>query len=636
MKGTKNFRVFLCFIFFIPCVNSTLAQDTLIKTADSAFYNYFKLKMFENIFDKSEVSIDTSLNGFQKYELDKFAQTLGNAGKAYKSFFFSPQKRIGFNLGFSPFDVYKVQHNEVKYYNVKTPFSDLYYVMGSNKEQILRVVHTQNLGKDLNVGLNYNIINSVGSFRRMRTDVSNFVLFGHYGSKNKRYKVFGNIILNKCNNHESGGLVSMQDYEDEILGRADMYDVRIINAQNRSKDRGVFVKQYYNFNKKSVNEDSVSTAKPVVFNTHLSHTVHWKREGRIYEDYNPTGGYYPLTHYDAVYTGDSLSFGHLFNELSLMQVLTRNKKQQPSAFVELAFAHQYYDYKNFISVYNDSVVPVVQEKQFAHQFIPRAKLGIRLTEHTNIILNAYRITGNYNDGDYGYCGIFESKNATQSIHIKWAKDVYMDAYQHTNYFSNHFRWSYNFDKTSLNSIDIAHHYKGFKTNLSFYHIDNYVYHDAFARPKQYKNDIQIIRGAIRKDFRYKSLCFDNIFYVQKSSNENLLPLPVFATHQSVYYNTFMFKKALFTQIGIDFYYNSSYYAYAYMPALQQFYLQSHTLTGNYPVFDVFINLYIKNARLFVKAHHLNEGIIGAHAYTTPLYPMQGLSFKFGVSWMFKD
>ncbi len=73
-----------------------------------------------------------------------------------------------------------------------------------------------------------------------------------------------------------------------------------------------------------------------------------------------------------------------------------------------------------------------------------------------------------------------------------------------------------------------------------------------------------------------------------------------------------------------------------MPATSQFYLQDNKKYGNYLLLDFFINLKVKDVRLFFKVEHLNDGLMDVNYIQTPNYPNSGRAFKFGVSWTFYD
>ncbi len=116
----------------------------------------------------------------------------------------------------------------------------------------------------------------------------------------------------------------------------------------------------------------------------------------------------------------------------------------------------------------------------------------------------------------------------------------------------------------------------------------------------------------------------------------MLPLPELALHSHNYYQNRFFKDALGFQIGLDLFYNTSFYANAYDPAIMQFYNQEIEKTGNYPKLDVFITLNIKRADLFIKYEHVSEYIGNRNYFSAYTYPINPAKLKFGIRWNFYD
>ncbi|MBQ3909379.1 MAG: hypothetical protein II746_09295, partial [Bacteroidaceae bacterium] len=54
--------------------------------------------------------------------------------------------------------------------------------------------------------------------------------------------------------------------------------------------------------------------------------------------------------------------------------------------------------------------------------------------------------------------------------------------------------------------------------------------------------------------------------------------------------------------------------------------------GNYPIVNVYANMHLKHCRLYLTVNHVNEG--DGHAFWAPHYPIDPLTFHFGVSWNF--
>ena len=85
------------------------------------------------------------------------------------------------------------------------------------------------------------------------------------------------------------------------------------------------------------------------------------------------------------------------------------------------------------------------------------------------------------------------------------------------------------------------------------------------------------------------------------------------------------------------YYNTKFYADNYAPAIMQFYNQRKYKTGNYPKADVFLNLNIKRAHIFVKYEHVNFHIKQhGNFFSAADYPINPAMLKFGIQWDFFD
>ena len=71
-----------------------------------------------------------------------------------------------------------------------------------------------------------------------------------------------------------------------------------------------------------------------------------------------------------------------------------------------------------------------------------------------------------------------------------------------------------------------------------------------------------------------------------------------------------------------------------MPATGIFYIQNDKKIGNYPYCDIFLNFKIKQARIFIKYQHFNNGWFSTAYYDSPHYPSPESAFKLGISWYF--
>ena len=93
----------------------------------------------------------------------------------------------------------------------------------------------------------------------------------------------------------------------------------------------------------------------------------------------------------------------------------------------------------------------------------------------------------------------------------------------------------------------------------------------------------------------------------------------------------MWFNVLSAQLGANLRYFTEYYSPCYMPATAQFYNQSTTKVGNFPVINVYANFHLKQARFFVEYYHINQLFMKTAYFSMPNYPLSPAIFKIGVS-----
>ena len=120
-----------------------------------------------------------------------------------------------------------------------------------------------------------------------------------------------------------------------------------------------------------------------------------------------------------------------------------------------------------------------------------------------------------------------------------------------------------------------------------------------------------------------------------SSAPEYLHVPLFSLQENVY-GIIPIKGLAEIQVGLEFLYNTSYYADAYSPVTASYYWQDEVRTGNFVMMNVFLNFQVKRANLFVKGLNIAQGLFGHNYIQTPHYPLVDRCVRFGVSWRFFD
>ena len=154
--------------------------------------------------------------------------------------------------------------------------------------------------------------------------------------------------------------------------------------------------------------------------------------------------------------------------------------------------------------------------------------------------------------------------------------------------------------------------------------------------KQYGGSVQVFSARLNQNFKFGILHWDNEVAYQKTSNQDILPLPDLSAYSNLYI-VFRIAKVLRVQLGGDVRYFTEYYAPDYAPIIQQFTVQSpetRMKLGNYPICNAYVNLFLKHCRFYVNVNHVNNGTGNKNAFLVPHYPINPMNIHFGLSWNF--
>ena len=289
---------------------------------------------------------DLSINQFSNNSLEYgYKGHLGNLGSATKRVVFECNLPFGSNTGFSSFDDYILHPNKSKYFILKKPYTELYYVAGSKREQIFNINHAQSINSNLKLGFDFNKNNSTGFYSHQKSDNSNFSAQLEYISNNNRYHVIGNTVFNKISSQENGGLVLDSLFEEVKNITKSTIPTFLDSAENNWKGRSYTIKQTYLLGKKefiNIND----TIDSVFFNpkSNLFHSIQYSIWNHAYNDYFPDINYYPAIYRDTLITADTLS--------------TRSIKQT------IGWSNTIYGVRN-----NDSINPLNFEINLSQEYV---------------------------------------------------------------------------------------------------------------------------------------------------------------------------------------------------------------------------------------------------------------------------
>lgn len=615
------------------------SKDSVLNSIQIKTVKYFTQSQFENA--DSVGLYDFSLTNFQNYIP---RNNLGNNGLAFTNWgLYSGinSSELGFRYAKNNYQPYFFSPQNLRFYNTRTPFTDLFYVIGSKREQQFRLAFSYNVKKNWNFTAYFNRARSEGFYTRQNTNDNHLAISTNYKSLNNRYYFLGSVIYNSAKNAENGGLSEDSVFfNDKTNADKKLFAINLSGAKRETKNRSIYLKHYLNLGHTS--DDSLNYYA-VLPTSRLMFTTLIEDNSLKYEDDGITGTYYSNTYYDTVKTLDTAHNYKIENELAWKRLdngLHRGVRDMIG--VGFNIKHQ------FVKINQQELVDIS----------PQAGLhGVMNASYNNVFAGAEFFNTYSNNrlwwtlaGNYGLSG-YNKNNYLGSATLKKqladsASCVYLLAetksqspdFIYNKYISNHLRWSNNFNNSIESRLMLSYYGAKYKWAITagYNMYSNVLYFNDSAKAAQYKGTVGVLMASVKKDFTFRNLHLNNKITYQHVPDSSVIRLPELLLEHSLYFESIVFKGAMRLEIGVAAFYSSAYYANAYMPVSAQFYLQNNKKYGDYVALDFFINARIKSARIFFKIDHINNGLMSNNYMFIPGYPINGRAFKLGVSWRFFD
>ena len=580
--------------------------------------------------------VDTTLSIEKEYKFnylrrDNFELVpFSNVGQTYNSLAYTFD-----DLNLKPKFVAQSHHfnyldaDDIHYYHVPTPLSELYFKTAFQQGQQLDAFFTVNTTEQFNFSAAYKGVRSLGSYQHILTSTGNFRFTTNYHTKDKRYNIRAHVTSQDFTNEENGGLQDVSiplfinddpDFEDR--GRL---EVNFENAENIIKGVRYYMDQQYELVRK---RDSVS------------HTILTLGNSITYEEkyyrYSQTA---PFSEFGDAYKTADLSDRVTLDDFNAKAFVSFDNNIFGKIKGFLGYTDYNYGY-NSVLILDDgrinnrlkgNLVEVGAEYEKKYR-------GFELFGKTAVNVSG-DFDGNYISAGAGFELDKENKlKGTITTHSV-APDFNFQLYQsdYVNY-----NWQNNLDNVKRQELKFELQSKKlFDAEVSYTGIDDYVYfglkpNDSTPTPIQSQERVDYLKVKVGKEFRYGKFGLANtVLFQQVASGEDVFNVPQIVTRNTVYYEDELFKKALFLQTGVNFKYFSSYDMNAYDPILAEFYVQNSEELGGFPLVDIFFNAKIRQTRIYVKFEHVNALFGNTNEYfSAPGYPYRDPVIRFGLVWNF--
>lgn len=576
-------------------------------------------------------SIQYSLDSFP--QVHSFRLSTGNLG--------APSQELNFRLAaFEPFSVRKdpfayfgFNRYQRQFYFSNKPYTRLSYFVGQRREQYVDVLHTRNFGDNLNFSFHFKRIRSEGFYLRQNTSNTSVRSNLWYKSPGKRYALMADVYWTGANVAENGGLVKDSVFEFGSATNRQVHDIKLDQAGNVQRKRGLWTKHIFGFGKitDSIQLDSITKRAVITPAWGISVINEIGDEMYQYKDLDPISGFYSVIYRDSTETNDSTYLWRLNNAVHL-EMFNQYGTRKFSGFAGVRHeAGEYFQdtiYKHFQNLSLEGKVNVALKKLGGGQFSIQGHYSAAGTNRGNVNLKLSIGELKFHDriSAFAYGSVMKFSPSFQTMH----------------YSGNHQRWLNTFGDVVVQNTDVGLIISKLKwldkliimSNTTI--VSNYLYIDENGLPNQLNDYFKVTNLVVLWNFKMDWFNLRSRLNWQLISNTDLIRLPEWTTTNSVFADFKLFKRKLQMQIGADVTWFSQFTGEGYLPSIAQFHLQNERKVGNYIYIDPWVSIRIKPVRVFVKAEHVNAGLMGRNYFMLANYPHNDFALKFGVSWLFND
>lgn len=533
---------------------------------------------------------------------------------------------------------------DIDYYNVATPMSDLFFKTTFEQGQLLDALLTFNTSRRFNISLAFKGFRSLGKYQLDQSQSGNFRSTANYVTKNGRYSLRSHIAAQDVETEENGGLVDKEEQfekgNEDFLDRSRV-DTRLSttdNGENKILGKRYFLEHQYKLlrtRKDSSRLEKTSLAIGHVFNY----------ETKYYQFRQDTSNEY----FGSVFVSpihDKASLKTTYNEF--------HAEFYNATLGRLQGNISLYNYNYFFN----SLLVTAEGQQIQSQLTgDEISLGAKYSK----TIGGFLVKGN---GKYNLSGdltgsILDASasyrfNENNRIVFSLHSSARMPDFNYLLYQSEYENYNWqnisNFENQKVNSLQFQFDSKKWgNISAKYTTLDNYTYfgiedpeqelvenqEQATIKPLQEANSVNHIKVKYIKEFKLGGFALNNtIMYQNVSQSNDVLNVPQLVTRNTLYFSSDVFKKAMYLQTGITFKYFTSYNMDAYNPVLGEFYIQNNEELGGFPMLDFFINARIQQTRIYLKAEHFNSSFSGYNFYSAPNYPYRDFVIRFGLVWNF--
>ena len=606
----------------------------LIKNLDAKIEDYLIIsKSYDTI------KVDTSLT-IEKYHKINYLRKdnfdlipFSNTGIAYNTLSFNGLSSITPKIGASNKYFAYESADEVVYYDVPTPFTELMYRSVFEQGQLLDAIYSVNTSRQFNFSISRKGLRSLGNYQNFISNSSNFKFTTNFLSKNRKYRFRTHYSNQKLFSEQNGGIsnsdiINFENGSNQFIDRG-VFDPNFENAHNEFLGKRFYLDQSYVLRQK----DSVRPAFLEVFNVIYYEEKKYKFQQTSTDEF--FGDSYASQEINDKIMLNNLNFhaGLSYGSENLGKIKLGLRYNDDKYYLENYQIEQYIDNNKIISSKTTFVNAEFSKKFSKIEFNIKSENSIFGANKANSLSSTAKIKlSNNNSVSVNYDLLSAFPNYNFLLYRSNYKNYNWDN-QFKNSITNRISFNLELDKffdLNVGLISVKKHIQFEK--LLDGTVDNS--NEYYIIPVQHNKNFNVLKVQLERKTNFGKFSIDSKLLFQKSPPDHIISLPQFVSRNTIYFSSYLFKKALFLQTGLGFKYFSKFFMNGFDPLLSELYVQREKEIGNFPLIDFFINAKIQQTRLYFKFEHLNSSFTGYNYYSAPNYPFRDFTFRFGLVWNF--
>lgn len=613
---------------------------------------------------RQPVDVDTLQHDFQNHGysegLHGEMNSLGNLGSPRESRIFLDRGQQHDFPFITAMDQFIERPELYKYYNTKSPYMNLTYDWSGTKTtgyDNFKAIYTNNAGKKLNFGGLFHYMYGQGNYDNQHTAFLNGTGWLSYVSDT--YDLHLHYSHYDMKMEENGGIAD-DNYilNPESMSRrysSDDIPTRLNNTWSRQHHDVLTLNHRYHIGFKRVEEVDSTTREyfvPVTSVFHQAELGHYRRRMISYDKWQdfysqsflPNDTTNDLHKLFSVNTRAGLTLHEGFNKYAVAGL---------SAYV--GYSHRSYELPDTLA--GASSIRRVQQKINENDVLVGGRIERTQGTYIHYHADAEFVVAGTNISDFHANGHGELNLPVLGDTAQLAIDARLSHSSpnvlFNTYHSKYYWWDKDLKHEDRLRLMGTLSYTKTQTELTFgmENVSNYIYlkntgglstnnagEEFYAHNADVlqEGSVQVLTARLNQKLKLGPAHLEADVVWQKSTNEDVLPLPALSVYANLYFK-FVLAKVLKVEMGADMKYFTKYYAPDYDPVTAQFMVQNDNTRakiGGYPLLTVYANLALKKLRFHISYYHLNQS--DGRYFTMPHYPMNPKGLRFGISWNFYD